>query len=461
MLTERRRHARVPVLVPRRATGRSATLPAKRLVKTPDRRHGRRHRIACRSYCCPSAPFGPPPNYVGPTMNETGAETSTSRASTSPSSTSASRSSPLRRARIHPFVLGSKDENDVQGYAGIADRRQRADLRLRARHRRCRRVVPEAAALLRLGRLPRRRVHQPVAARRSTSSTSWVERPDATDHRAADETRRRRAADDRGARLDSGAGVDPLSLVIAYAACSSARRSTTRQAATSSSGCRRRCRQITPGTTPSIVLASDYQESKNINTVGNALMPNTTFLPVRSTSSPARPSRGWSRPRTHARSHATRLFVVAGSTTDVQRVVFRDGSHLIGQDRGRSGGVYSKLWRTSGSKHGVHHLTAIVHDSKGRTASAERVIRSARSRRHRRELGDRSRAGPSAASRRLARRRHLTTPLPRRRARGLRCLRPRGRRGGRRPRPRPPAGDRAPRLQRRFLGTVDLPRRRA
>jgi hypothetical protein len=69
------------------------------------------------------------------------------------------------------------------------------------------------------------------------------------------------------------------------------------------------------------------------------------------------------------------LFVVADSTTDVQRVVFRDGPRLIGEDPGRSGGVYSKLWRTRGLKRGVHHLTAIVHDSKGRTASAERVIR--------------------------------------------------------------------------------------
>jgi hypothetical protein len=69
------------------------------------------------------------------------------------------------------------------------------------------------------------------------------------------------------------------------------------------------------------------------------------------------------------------LFVVADSTTDVQRVVFRDGSRLIGEDPGRSGGVYSKLWRTRGLKRGVHHLTVIVHDSKGRTASAERAIR--------------------------------------------------------------------------------------
>ena len=27
------------------------------------------------AYCCPSEPFGPPPDYVGPPMSETGTET--------------------------------------------------------------------------------------------------------------------------------------------------------------------------------------------------------------------------------------------------------------------------------------------------------------------------------------------------------------------------------------------------
>ena len=28
-----------------------------------------------RTYCCPAAAFGPPPDYFGPTMDESGAET--------------------------------------------------------------------------------------------------------------------------------------------------------------------------------------------------------------------------------------------------------------------------------------------------------------------------------------------------------------------------------------------------
>ena len=71
-------------------------------------------------YCCPAAPFGPPPDYVGPSDGgEPAPRRSTSRASTNPSRTSASRSSLRRRDRcVDPWFLGSPNERDVQGYAG-------------------------------------------------------------------------------------------------------------------------------------------------------------------------------------------------------------------------------------------------------------------------------------------------------------------------------------------------------
>ena len=71
-------------------------------------------------YCCPAEPFGPPPNYTGAPMNEDGSETLYSFEVDQPivnfgvSVLDASTGS-----LIDPFVLGSKDENDVQGYAGI------------------------------------------------------------------------------------------------------------------------------------------------------------------------------------------------------------------------------------------------------------------------------------------------------------------------------------------------------
>ena len=72
------------------------------------------------SYCCPSEPFGPPPSYTGTTMNEDGAEHLYSAEINQPVvNFGVSVLASTTGALIDPFVLGSKDENDVQGYAGI------------------------------------------------------------------------------------------------------------------------------------------------------------------------------------------------------------------------------------------------------------------------------------------------------------------------------------------------------
>ena len=67
-------------------------------------------------YCCPSAPFGAPPDFVGPPMDESGSETLYSTIVKKPLvnlgvSVFLSSSNSL----IDPWFLGSKDENDVQG----------------------------------------------------------------------------------------------------------------------------------------------------------------------------------------------------------------------------------------------------------------------------------------------------------------------------------------------------------
>src|SRR5207237_320721 len=72
------------------------------------------------AYCCPAEPFGPPPSYVGAPMNEDGAETLYSFEVDQPIvNFGVSVLAASSGALIDPFVLGSKDENDVQGYAGI------------------------------------------------------------------------------------------------------------------------------------------------------------------------------------------------------------------------------------------------------------------------------------------------------------------------------------------------------
>ena len=104
-------------------------------------------------------------------------------------------------------------------------------------------------------------------------------------------------------------------------------------------------------------------------------MPNTRFLqaPLHVV---AGPTVSWIEPpaRGCALAH-DQLYVVADSTAGLQSVVFRDGKRLIGSDTGGRRGIYSKAWRTSGLKHGLHRLTATVLDNKGRRATAVRAIR--------------------------------------------------------------------------------------
>jgi minor extracellular serine protease Vpr len=93
-------------------------VPATRLKKLQvgDTAKGTNH---VSSYCCPSEPFGPPPTYVGPAMNEDGAEHVYWTSIDAPVlNFGVSVLAASSNALIDPYVLGSEDENDVQGYAG-------------------------------------------------------------------------------------------------------------------------------------------------------------------------------------------------------------------------------------------------------------------------------------------------------------------------------------------------------
>src|SRR5262249_56246159 len=71
------------------------------------------------AYCCPREPFGPPPDYAGAPMDESGSETlyvtSVDRPLVNMGVAVVDSSA---NALVDPWFLGSKDEGDVQGYAG-------------------------------------------------------------------------------------------------------------------------------------------------------------------------------------------------------------------------------------------------------------------------------------------------------------------------------------------------------
>src|SRR5262249_12605296 len=71
------------------------------------------------NYCRPSAPFGPPPDYVGPPMDESGAETTYTTTIDRPvANLSAATDPPSAGPSADPGVLGPPNGPDVHGHGG-------------------------------------------------------------------------------------------------------------------------------------------------------------------------------------------------------------------------------------------------------------------------------------------------------------------------------------------------------
>jgi hypothetical protein len=124
------------------------------------------------------------------------------------------------------------------------------------------------------------------------------------------------------------------------------------------------------------IIASDYQETKNIHTEGVNPMPNTRFGGIR-LNVVARPTVSWVQPNasTCLKKPRTALQVVAGSNAVVSSVGFFDGKRQIGRVRKNVAGVYTLNWKTTGKKRGKRTVTAIVSDTRGREAEVKRVFR--------------------------------------------------------------------------------------
>ncbi len=326
------------------------------------------------AYCCPSAPFGQPPNYVGATMNEDGSEHLYSLAINEPVvnfGVSVLEETP--GALIDPFVLGSKDENDVQGYAGVP-----TDVNALTFDSQI--DIGAAGA-----QFPRQGTYYVVVDSRADPFTNaplkggyllnaWVN--DVTPPTLQLLTTRVNAGRPLlVARVrDGGAGVDPLSLVISYGGVLIGASAYDPATGLTAFGLPSEAPKLRVGTTRTIMEASDYQESKNIDTVGPDLLPNTAFEQnqMKVVNGPAAT---WLEPEQNACvAKHDRLVVAAGSTTKVTKVQFFEGTHLIGTAKSGQG-LYSVPWSTGTLAKGKHHLTVEVVDRSGRTAVAPRQLR--------------------------------------------------------------------------------------
>jgi len=326
-------------------------------------------------YCCPAAPFGPSPSYTGAPMNEDGAEHLYAYDINEPvvnfgvSVLSASPGS-----LVDPFVLGSKDENDVQGYAGTPTDVNSLTFDSN---------LDIGAAGVQFPRLQRFYVSVDSQADSFTGRpqkgqyllNSWVN--DLTPPTIRLLTTRITAGRPTivAQAIDLGAGVDPASLVLSYNKALIGASAYDPVSGLAIFGLPPGAPPAKAGNTAATMEASDYQEAKNINTIGNALMPNTAFRKATLTVVSG-PTVTWlAPPATGCSTKTDELVVATGSAKRVKQVTFADDGKTIGIDRNGPVGIFSHTWNTAKLRKGVHHLTATLVDAAGHTASAGRQVK--------------------------------------------------------------------------------------
>jgi hypothetical protein len=350
---------------------RSAPVTALKKLQTGDTSKGV-NRVT--TYCCPAAAFGPAPDYTGVPMNEDGAETLYSVEIKEPIvNFGVSVLGASTGALIDPFVLGSKNENDVQGYAGIP-----TDVNALTYDAN----LDVGAAGVQFPRLQRFYVSVDSRADPFTNRpqkgkyllNAWID--DLVGPAVRILTTRVTAGRPLivAQAVDEGSGVDPLSLVISYsgALVGSAYDPVSGLIVF---GIPSAAPAFKAGKTRLVMQASDYHEAKNINTVGDEIYPNSTFRQTRLTVVNG-PTVTWIEPPAHVCAlKAEQLVVVAGSTRRVKQVAFTVDGKRAGVDKSGSSGIYSVTWKTTKLKKGAHHLLATITDAAGRKAAAGRDIR--------------------------------------------------------------------------------------
>ena len=280
-------------------------------------------------------------------------------------------------APIHPWFLGSLDENDVLGYAGIP-------VNVNG-------LTPDF--LFSIGAsggvfLPPGRYYVSVDSGRDPFTgrslagpytlRSWVNdvKPPVVRLLTSKLSAGRPTIVARV--TDAKSGVDPLSLQLFFGReLGSSVPAASFDPATGIAifSIPRESNPLQPGPEFMRIVASDWQEAKNINTESMSPMPNTRFHGIR-TDVAERPFVTWIAPNKGACLAARQsLRVVANDNVPISSVGFFDGNRQIGRVRKNVAGVYELNWRTTGKRPGAHVLTAVASDIRGREAEAARPVR--------------------------------------------------------------------------------------
>jgi hypothetical protein len=279
---------------------------------------------------------------------------------------------------IHPWFLGSLDENDVLGYAGIP-------VNVNS-------TLPDF--LYSIGAaggvfLPPGRYYVSVDSGRDLFTgrplagpytlRSWVNdvKPPVVKVLTTKLSSGRPTVVAR--IVDAKSGVDPHSLQLYFGPT---QRRTTVGALVfdpatgiAAFSIPREALPLEPGTQFMQLVASDFQEAKNINTESDNPLPNTRVAGIRA-EAVRRPTVTWATPA-KGRCVAARqsLLVVANDSVQISSVGFFDGNRQIGRVRKNVAGLYELNWRTTGKRKGTHVLRAVASDIRGREAEASQSVR--------------------------------------------------------------------------------------
>jgi Bacterial Ig domain/Subtilase family len=327
-------------------------------------------------YRWPNAAFGPAPAFgQAPPVNETGAEKLYVTHVNEPTvnlGVSVLISSP--GSLIDPWLLGSRDENDVQGFAGTP---------VNVNNLMFDYDFDIGAAATVFPRTQRFYVAvdsgtDPFTGRSLAGQyvlRAWIN--DLDPPLAAVITKTVAAGRPTLAlrTLDLQSGVDPLSLVLQYGRTLLGASAYDPLSGIAIFVLPAQAPALKAGKTTIVTAVSDYEETKNVNTIGVNVMPNTTFLESR-LSVVNHPVVTWLAPESgDCLASRTRLLVLASGTKKVASVTFLDGDKTIATDRTGSAGLYSVDWNTRGLARGRHTLTALVREAAGPRARTKRVVR--------------------------------------------------------------------------------------
>ena len=326
-------------------------------------------------YRWPAAPFGPPPSFTGPPMNDDGKEhlyvTTLDKKTVNFGVSIRSESA---GSLIEPWLLAAPDENSVEGYAGTPVNVNGIMFDYRGD------IGTAGAVFANPGRYyvsvdsPR----DPFTGKSLAGSyvlRSWVN--DLTPPRVSLLTTRVAAGRPTIAlhATDSQSGVDPYSVVFGYgnqvvgAAAFDPKTGTIVIPLPSDAS------RLNAGHPRVVVLASDYQEAKNVNTIGPNALPNTTIKTATLTVVNG-PAITWLAPQARAcAAKKGRVVVLASDTSRISAVTFYDGSKKVATVETGVADIYGANWKTSGLPRGSHTLRAVVTDGAGKTATATRAVR--------------------------------------------------------------------------------------